>query len=72
VRATGYDRALVERVLRMVDRAEYKRRQAAPGLRVSSKAFGVGRRLPLVMQRTRIASGGEAEPVEDAPSGAAA
>ena len=54
VRLTGYDRALVDRVLRMVDRNEYKRRQAAPGLRVSAKAFGVGRRLPIVMQRTRI------------------
>ena len=41
-RATGADLALVERVARMVDRTEYKRRQAAPGLRVSGKAFGVG------------------------------
>ena len=51
---TGYDPALVERIARMVDRNEYKRRQAAPGLRVSTKAFGVGRRLPIVMQRTRV------------------
>src|SRR5690606_10236675 len=62
--ATGYDRALVERVIRMVDRSEYKRRQAAPGLRVSPKAFGVGRRLPIVMQRTRVEPGGAAEVVE--------
>jgi NAD+ synthase (glutamine-hydrolysing) len=41
----------------MVDRAEYKRRQAAPGLRVSAKAFGIGRRLPIVMQRTRVPAG---------------
>ena len=54
-RATGADPALVARVARMVDRTEYKRRQAAPGLRVSGKAFGVGRRLPIVMQRTRVA-----------------
>ncbi len=49
-RETGLDRAFVHRILRMVDRNEYKRRQAAPGLRVSKKAFGVGRRLPIVMR----------------------
>ncbi len=37
----------VERVIRMVDRAEYKRRQAPPGIRISSKAFGRDRRLPI-------------------------
>ncbi|MEZ4701240.1 MAG: NAD+ synthase [Rhodothermales bacterium] len=47
---TGLDREFVHRILRMVDRNEYKRRQAAPGLRVSKKAFGVGRRLPIVMR----------------------
>jgi NAD+ synthase (glutamine-hydrolysing) len=50
VRETGLDRAFVHRILQMVDRNEYKRRQAAPGLRVSKKAFGVGRRLPIVMR----------------------
>ena len=59
-RQTGADLALVERVARMVDRTEYKRRQAAPGLRVSNKAFGVGRRLPIVMQLTRVEAGVEA------------
>ena len=54
VKRTDYDRALVERVLAMVDRNEYKRRQAAPGLRISSKAFGTGRRIPIVMQRTQV------------------
>lgn len=49
---TGYDRALILRILSMVDRNEYKRRQAPPGLRVSSKAFGMGRRLPIVMRPT--------------------
>lgn len=43
----GYHRELVERVLRMVGRAEYKRRQAAPVLKVSPRAFGTGRRMPL-------------------------
>lgn len=51
---TTLDRALVERIARMVDRNEYKRRQAAPGLRVSGKAFGLGRRLPIVMRRTTV------------------
>ena len=43
----GHDRATVDRVVRMVERSEYKRWQAAPGLRVSPKAFGIGRRIPL-------------------------
>jgi NAD+ synthase (glutamine-hydrolysing) len=45
--ALGYDRQLVAGVLRMVDRAEYKRRQAAPGIRISGRAFGRDRRLPI-------------------------
>ena len=53
-RELGYDLALVQRIARMVDRNEYKRRQAAPGLRVTGKAFGSGRRLPIVMQRTTV------------------
>jgi NAD+ synthase/NAD+ synthase (glutamine-hydrolysing) len=43
----GFDLALVKRVLRMVDLAEYKRQQAAPGLKISAKAFGYGRRFPI-------------------------
>ncbi len=45
--AAGFDRETVERVARLVDRAEYKRRQAPPGVRVSPKAFGKDRRLPI-------------------------
>jgi NAD+ synthase (glutamine-hydrolysing) len=45
--AIGYDDALVHRVATMVDRNEYKRRQAAPGVRISRKAFGRDRRLPI-------------------------
>ncbi|GGJ84552.1 NAD+ synthase [Pilimelia anulata] len=45
--AAGHDPALVDRVLRLVDGAEYKRRQAAPGTKISMKAFGRDRRLPL-------------------------
>jgi NAD+ synthase (glutamine-hydrolysing) len=43
----GFDLEVVRRVIRMVDRAEYKRQQAAPGLKISPKAFGVGRRFPI-------------------------
>lgn len=50
---TGCDRALVLDILRRVDRNEYKRRQTPPGFRVTSKAFGIGRRLPIVMRWDR-------------------
>ncbi|GAB3812036.1 NAD+ synthase [Micromonospora zhanjiangensis] len=43
----GHDEAVVDRVLRMVDTAEYKRRQSAPGPKISIKAFGRDRRLPI-------------------------
>lgn len=45
--AMGHDRKLVAEVIRMVDGAEHKRRQAAPCLKVTSRAFGHGRRLPI-------------------------
>ncbi len=45
--ARGFDRATVERVMRLIDRAEYKRRQAAPGVKITPKAFGRDRRLPI-------------------------
>ena len=45
--AEGFDPAVVRRVARLVDRSEYKRRQAPPGVRVSPKAFGKDRRLPI-------------------------
>lgn len=47
ISALGYDRQTVLRVLGLVDRAEYKRRQAAPGLKVTTRAFGTGRRMPI-------------------------
>ena len=43
----GFDIETVRRVIRMVDRAEYKRQQAAPGIKISPKAFGYGRRFPI-------------------------
>lgn len=45
--AAGHDPAVVDRVLRLVDIAEYKRRQSAPGTKISIKAFGRDRRLPI-------------------------
>tara|TARA_R110002124_G_scaffold277621_4_gene449183 strand:- start:23402 stop:25132 length:1731 start_codon:yes stop_codon:yes gene_type:complete len=44
----GFDEELVDRILRLVDINEHKRYQAAPGLKMSAKAFGVGRRWPIV------------------------
>lgn len=49
-RETGYASALVARVVRMIDLAEYKRRQAAVGLKVTSVAFGPGRRMPIAQR----------------------
>ncbi|MGH2591852.1 MAG: NAD(+) synthase, partial [Actinomycetota bacterium] len=43
----GVDPELVERVVEMIDRAEYKRRQAAPGIKITPKAFGRDRRMPI-------------------------
>jgi len=43
----GFDVSLVQRVIGMVDRSEYKRQQAAPGLKITAKAFGHGRRFPI-------------------------
>jgi NAD+ synthase (glutamine-hydrolysing) len=45
--AAGHDPELVERIIRLVDRAEYKRRQYPPGPKVSAKNFGRDRRLPM-------------------------
>jgi NAD+ synthase (glutamine-hydrolysing) len=46
-RVHNFDPGLVARVLRMVERSEYKRQQAAPGIKISAKAFGYGRRFPI-------------------------
>ncbi len=43
----GFDEPTVLRVIKLIDRSEYKRRQAAPGLKVTSRAFGFGRRMPI-------------------------
>jgi len=46
--AMGYERELVERIMRLVDYSEYKRRQAPPGVKITTRAFGRDRRLPIV------------------------
>lgn len=51
IAALGFDEVVVREVIRQVDRAEYKRRQAALGLRVTTKAFGVGRRMPIAWKK---------------------
>ncbi len=43
----GFDPQLVKSVIKMIERSEYKRQQAAPGIKISEKAFGVGRRFPI-------------------------
>ncbi len=45
--AEGFDPEAVDRVVGLVDRAEYKRRQMPPGVRISGKAFGKDRRMPI-------------------------
>lgn len=59
IAAAGFDRDLVARILKLVDTNEFKRRQAAPTIRVSSKAFGNGRQMPIAQRWRR-------EPARDA------
>jgi NAD+ synthase (glutamine-hydrolysing) len=46
----GFDRATVQKVVRMVNGSEYKRRQAAPGIKITPRAFGRDWRLPIANQ----------------------
>jgi NAD+ synthetase len=50
----GFDEAVVKRVVRLIDVNEYKRRQSAPGLKVTTKAFGVGRRIPIAQRYREV------------------
>ncbi len=50
--ATGHDQAIVERVVRLVKIAEFKRRQAAPGLKITDRAFGSGWRMPIASKQS--------------------
>ena len=50
IEETGYDPQLVLRIVRLIDINEYKRKQAAPGLKITSRAFGFGRRMPIAQR----------------------
>src|SRR5204862_4504820 len=64
--ADGFDPATVLKVIKMVDRSEYKRRQAAPGLKVTGRAFGFGRRMPIAQRYEQPApKHGEPSTTED-------
>jgi NAD+ synthase (glutamine-hydrolysing) len=63
--ATGYDESLVDQVVQLVDGAEYKRRQTPLGVRVSHKAFGKDRRMPIT---NRYGSGGSGGSGDSLPS----
>ena len=51
--AAGFDEMTVRRVVAMVDQNEYKRRQAPPGVKITGRAFGKDRRLPITVKRRR-------------------
>jgi NAD+ synthase (glutamine-hydrolysing) len=55
--AAGHDAATVNRVVQMVTRAEFKRRQAPPGLKITDRAFGTGWRMPIASQVTLVTAG---------------
>jgi len=58
----GLPAETVERVIRMIDRNEYKRRQSAPGVRITPKAFGKDRRLPITNHYTTTVNGRDRRP----------
>ncbi len=60
--AEGFDAPTVQRVIKLIDRSEYKRRQAAPGLKVTSRAFGFGRRMPIAQNYQEIIPTNDAAP----------
>jgi NAD+ synthetase len=53
---SGHDEPTVRRVVRLINLNEYKRRQAAPGLKITTKAFGVGRRVPVAQKHWELNS----------------
>ena len=54
IEARGHDAETIQRVWRMLDLAEYKRRQAPPGVKLTSRAFGKDRRYPITNSFRRI------------------
>ena len=63
----GFDPAVVSKVVAMVDRSEYKRRQAPPGVKITPKAFGKDRRLPITNWYRGTAAASVVHPVEGTP-----
>ena len=62
----GFDRETVLKVIRLIDRSEYKRRQAAPALKVTTRAFGTGRRMPIAQRyATHVADPAVESPVDE-------
>jgi NAD+ synthase (glutamine-hydrolysing) len=57
--AEGFDPATVVRIITLIDRSEYKRRQSAPGIKVTSRAFGFGRRMPIAQNYRQAVPGRE-------------
>ena len=51
---SGFEEPTVRRIIRLINLNEYKRRQAAPGLKVTTKAFGVGRRVPVAQKHFEL------------------
>jgi NAD+ synthetase len=64
--ASGIDRAVAESIIARIDRNEYKRRQAAPGLKITLKAFGVGRRYPIAADYRALGDVPLGEPAAEA------
>jgi NAD+ synthase (glutamine-hydrolysing) len=62
IAALGFERATVDRVLRMVDRAEHKRRQSPPGVKISARAFGRDRRMPITVRTPTPTPGSQGSP----------
>jgi NAD+ synthase (glutamine-hydrolysing) len=62
VTGAGFDPDVVTRVARLVDGAEYKRRQSPPGVRITAKAFGKDRRMPITNRYRDDASSAEVAP----------
>ena len=59
--AEGFDPATVVKIITLIDRSEYKRRQAAPGIKVTSRAFGFGRRMPIAQNYRQAIPGRNGE-----------
>jgi NAD+ synthase (glutamine-hydrolysing) len=67
--AAGFDEAVVDRVIKLVDAAEYKRRQSPPGPKITGRAFGRDRRLPITSRWRELAAPTAAEPAQARPEG---